>query len=50
MSFDKRFIFPSVLLAMNLASAAMSLWGGDWKRGLYWLASAVCIATVAFSE
>jgi len=49
MMIDKRYMFPAALLLLNLAAAAMSFVAGDWKRGVYWLGSAVCIATVAFT-
>jgi hypothetical protein len=46
---ERRYIFPALLLLLNLGSAAMCFMAGDWKRGLYWIASAVCIGTVAFT-
>ncbi|HZL51493.1 MAG TPA: hypothetical protein VFC37_11155 [Terracidiphilus sp.] len=49
MSIDKRYVFPAVLLLINLGAAVVSFKAGDWKRGAYWLGSAVCIATVAFT-
>jgi hypothetical protein len=49
MMMDKRHLFPAALLVFNLAAAAMSFISGDWKRGVYWLGSAVCIGTVAFT-
>lgn len=50
MQIDKRYIFPALLLLFNLGSAAVSFASGDWRRGVYWLASGVCIAAVAFSK
>lgn len=47
MTFDKRLIFPAVLFLCNLASAIVCFAGGDWKRGLYWMASSICIASVS---
>ena len=47
MMFDKRLIFPAVLFLCNLASAIVCFAGGDWKRGFYWTASAVCIVSVS---
>jgi hypothetical protein len=44
---NRRLLFPAILFAANLGSAATCFAGGDWKRGLYWLASSVCIACVA---
>jgi hypothetical protein len=49
MNFTKRYVFPAILLVINLGAAAMSFLGGDWKRGVYWLGSALCIATVSFT-
>ncbi|HEY4359704.1 MAG TPA: hypothetical protein VGN17_01985 [Bryobacteraceae bacterium] len=49
MIFEKRYVFPVCLLLLNLGAAVLAFRGGDWKRGVYWLASAVCIATVALA-
>ncbi len=40
--------FPAVLLGGNLGAAVASFLLHDWRRGVYWLASAVCIAMVAW--
>lgn len=48
MQFDRRLIFPTILLLCNIGSGVACLMGGDWKRGLYWMASAVCIACVTW--
>ncbi len=48
MPLDKRFVFPLLLLALNAGAAVVSFSSGDWKRGVYWLASAVCIGIVTF--
>ena len=47
MTFDKRLIFPAILFLCNLASAIVCFADGDWKRGLYWMASSICIASVS---
>ncbi len=47
MIFDKRLIFPAILFICNIASAIVCFAGGDWRRGLYWTASSVCIASVS---
>ena len=47
MNFEKRMIFPAVLFLCNIASAISCFAAGDWKRGLYWAASSVCIASVS---
>ncbi|MEQ1864545.1 MAG: hypothetical protein ABL996_07810 [Micropepsaceae bacterium] len=41
-------VFPALLLLLNVASAAVSFYSGDPRRGVYWIASAVCIGMVAF--
>jgi hypothetical protein len=45
---DATLVFPTLLLLLNIASAVMCFRSRDWLRGVYWLASAVCIATIAF--
>jgi len=44
---SRRLIFPGILLVCNAASAIVSFAAGDWKRGLYWAASSVCIASIS---
>jgi len=44
---QKRLIFPAILVICNLGSAVACFASGDWKRGLYWMASSVCIASVS---
>jgi hypothetical protein len=41
-------VLPIALLALNVAAAVVCFANDDWRRGAYWLASAVCIGTVAF--
>ena len=43
----RRLLFPAVLFVINLACAITAFKAGDWKRGIYWLSSAVCIAMVS---
>jgi hypothetical protein len=45
---DVTLLFPVVLLVLNVAAAIVCFHAQDWRRGVYWLASAVCIAMVAF--
>jgi hypothetical protein len=45
-----RAAFPALLLLLNLCAAVASFWARDYRRGIYWLASAVCIAMVGFEE
>jgi hypothetical protein len=44
---QRRLVFPLILVAINLASAVQCFAAGDWKRGLYWFSSAVCLLIVA---
>jgi hypothetical protein len=46
-AFAARF-FPAVLLLCNLAAAVIAFGHKDRQRGVYWLASAVCIGCVAW--
>ena len=41
-------LFPAMLLLFNVGAAVMALSHRDWQRGVYWLASAVCIGCVAW--
>jgi len=41
-------LFPVLLLLLNLGAAVAAFHGRDVQRGLYWLASAACIACVAW--
>jgi hypothetical protein len=43
----RQFILPAMLFAFNLGCSLESFARGDWKRGVYWIASAVCIAAVS---
>jgi hypothetical protein len=44
---ERRLAFPAFLIVCNLASAAQCFAAGDYKRGVYWLSSAVCLLCVA---
>ena len=41
-------LFPAVLLVCNVGAAFMAFSHRDFQRGVYWLASAVCIGCVAW--
>lgn len=43
-----KFLFPSALIALDLAAGIVYLTGGDWKRAIYWAAAAILTATVTF--
>lgn len=47
MHFDKKFVFPAILLVCNLGAGILSVAAGDWKRAAYWVASSICIASVS---
>ncbi len=49
MPFDKRYLFPAIIFLCNLGSAVACFAAHDWRRGLYWTASSICIATVTAS-
>ena len=44
---EKRLWFTAALVMLNLCAAAGSFASGDWKRGIYWLASAICLVMVS---
>jgi len=41
-------IFPALLLACNVGAAVCCAIGGDYRRSLYWAASALCICAITF--
>lgn len=41
-------VFPSVLIALDVAAAAVYAAHGDARRLIYWLAAATLTATVTF--
>ena len=47
LSMNSSWLFPALLLTLNVGAALMSFKGGNWRQGAYWLASAVCVAMVA---
>ena len=40
-------IFPALMILMNVGASVMAFKAGDWRRGAYWITSAVCLAMVA---
>ena len=44
----KEYIFPTVLIIIDVAAAGVYAHGGDWKKTVYWLAAAVLNAAVTF--
>jgi len=45
--FDKRYLFPALMVLLNLGAAVVCFKTGDWRRGVYWTAGAICIAMVS---
>ena len=41
-------VFPSVLIALDVAAAVVYATCGDWRRFIYWLGAATLTATVTF--
>ena len=41
-------IFPTILIALDVAAALTYAAGGDWRRAIYWLAAAVLTTTVTY--
>lgn len=41
-------LFPMVLLACNIGAAICSALAGDFRRSVYWAASALCIGAITF--
>ena len=44
---ERKLALPALLFCINLACAGASFYARDWKRGVYWLSSAICIAMVS---
>lgn len=43
-----KILFPSLLIALDLAAAVVYLTQADTRRFIYWLAAATLTATVTF--
>jgi len=41
-------IFPSILIALDLAAAVVYFVAADYRRTIYWVAAAVLTATVTY--
>ena len=41
-------LFPSLLIALDVAAALVYAAHGDWRRLVYWLAAATLTATVTY--
>jgi hypothetical protein len=43
------YIFPSVLIALDVCAAMPYAWHGNWRMMIYWLAAATLTACVTFT-
>ncbi len=44
----KAYIFPCLLILLNIGAAVMSAVTGDYKKAIYWTAAAILNASVTF--
>ena len=40
-------IFPALMILMNVGASLVAFKTGDWRRGVYWIASALCLGIIA---
>jgi hypothetical protein len=43
-----KYLFPCVLIALDVGAAIVYALNTDWKMTIYWIAAAVLSATVTF--
>jgi hypothetical protein len=43
-------LFPLVMIALNFAAALVSGWNRDYRRSVYFLASALCVLAVSWDQ
>jgi hypothetical protein len=43
-----QFLFPCVLMVLDICAACVYCAGGDYKKTIYWIAAAILSATVTF--
>ena len=48
MTMNKEYIFPVILIALNIGAAIMYGINGDLRKVIYWLAAAVLNVAVTF--
>lgn len=41
-------IFPTVLIALDVAAAIVYAASGDWRRVIYWFAAGILTASVTY--
>ena len=44
----RQYIFPIILICLDVCAALMSVPVGDWRKVIYWFAAAVLNAAVTF--
>lgn len=44
----KEYIFPVLLIALDIGAGGVNRCGPDWRKAIYWLAAAVLNAAVTF--
>lgn len=42
------YIFPIILIALDIGAAVMCAVNKDWKKAVYWIAAAILTVTVTF--
>ena len=42
------YIFPVILMFLDIGAAVVYGISGDWKKSIYWIAAAILSATVTF--
>jgi hypothetical protein len=42
-----QFIFPALMILMNVGASLVAFKAGDWRRGVYWITSALALGLVA---
>jgi len=40
-------IFPVLMVLMNVGASVVAFKTGDWRRGVYWISSALCLGLIA---
>ncbi len=41
-------LFPTILIALDLAACVVYLWQHDWRHAIYWFAAATLTTTVTY--
>jgi hypothetical protein len=43
------YIFPTILIALDVCAAMPYTWHGNWRMAIYWLAAATLTACVTYT-